>query len=98
VLHRHRGLWNAPDHFDPQRFSGAARARIDRFSYLPFGAGVRTCIGASFALQEATLALATIMKHFDLEPAPDHAVWPMLRITLRPAGGLPMTVIRRRPG
>ncbi len=97
VLHRHRTLWNAPDHFNPHRFLGTARAEIDRFAYLPFGAGVRTCIGSAFALQEATLVLATIMKHFILEAVPGHAVWPMLRITLRPAGGLPMLVTRRRP-
>lgn len=92
VLHRHRQLWNAPDHFDPRRFLDAARSRIDRFAYLPFGAGIRTCIGAAFALQEATLALATVMKHCILEPVPGHAVWPLMRVTLRPAGGLPVTV------
>jgi cytochrome P450 len=98
VLHRHRRLWNAPDDFDPRRFLEPARATIDRFAYLPFGAGLRTCIGSAFALQEATLALATIMKHFTLEPVPDHTVWPMLRVTLRPSGGLPMTVGWRRNG
>lgn len=92
VLHRHRRLWEAPDHFDPHRFLGAARATIDRFAFLPFGAGIRTCIGSAFALHEATLVLATIMRHCVLEPVPEHAVWPVLRVTLRPAGGLPMTV------
>jgi cytochrome P450 len=96
VLHRHRRLWNAPDHFDPTRFLGSERANVDRFVWLPFGAGMRTCIGAAFALQEATLVLATIMKHFVLTPTPEHRVWPLLRVTLRPAGGLPMTV-RMRP-
>jgi cytochrome P450 len=94
VLHRHRRLWRDPDHFDPGRFLGDARMRIDRFAYLPFGVGMRTCIGSAFALQEATLVLATIMRHFALEMAPGHAVWPLLRVTLRPAGGLPMTVRR----
>jgi cytochrome P450 len=94
VLHRHRHLWRDPDYFDPGRFLGDARMRIDRFAYLPFGAGIRTCIGSAFALQEATLVLATIMRHFALELAPGHAVWPLLRVTLRPAGGLPMTVRR----
>ena len=98
VLHRHRQLWDAPDHFDPRRFLGAARATIDRFAYLPFGAGIRTCIGSAFAMQEATLVLATIMRHFVLEQVPEHAVWPVLRVTLRPAGGLPMTIWRREQG
>jgi cytochrome P450 len=92
VLLRHRHLWRDPDYSDPGRFLGDARMRIDRFAYLPFGAGMRTCIGSAFALQEATLVLATIMRHFALALAPGHAVWPLLRVTLRPAGGLPMTV------
>jgi len=96
VLHRHRRLWDAPDHFDPRRFLGAARTKIDRFAYLPFGAGIRTCIGSAFALQEATLVLATIMRDFVLEQVKEHAVWPVLRVTLRPDGGLPMTIRRRR--
>jgi cytochrome P450 len=96
VLHRHRLLWDRPDVFDPSRFIGSARMKINRFAYLPFGAGVRTCIGSSFALQEATLVLATIMKYFNLEMAPGYLVTPLLRVTLRPAGGLPMKVSRRK--
>jgi len=92
VLHRHRLHWRDPDCFDPSRFLGKARAGIDRYAYLPFGAGLRTCIGSAFALQEATLILATIVKNFSLQLAPGANVWPLLRVTLRPAGGLPMTV------
>jgi cytochrome P450 len=92
VLHRHRLLWDDPDAFDPGRFLGEARKNIDRFAYLPFGAGPRTCIGSAFALQEATLVLAVIASRFSLTLASRHEVWPLLRVTLRPAGGLPMTV------
>jgi len=97
VLHRHRLLWNRPEHFDPARFLGSARKEVDRFAYIPFGAGPRTCIGATFAMQEATLMLATIIHHFRLELASGHTVWPVLRVTLRPAGGLPMIARPRRP-
>jgi cytochrome P450 len=96
VLHRHRLLWNCPEHFDPARFLANARKEMDRFAYIPFGAGPRTCIGATFAMQEATLVLATIIHHFRLELACGHAVWPVLRVTLRPAGGLPMMARPRR--
>jgi cytochrome P450 len=95
VLHRHRALWSHPDGFDPNRFLDGARETIDRFAYLPFGVGPRICIGASFALQEATIVVATIMRHFTLKLAPDHTVWPVQKVTLRPRGGLPMLVRKR---
>jgi cytochrome P450 len=95
VLHRHRLLWDRPEMFDPTRFLGDARASIDRFAYLPFGAGPRKCIGSTFALQEATLVLAVMIKHFRFRLRTGHAVWPTLRVTLRPANGLPMIISRR---
>jgi cytochrome P450 len=95
VLHRHRLLWERPDLFDPNRFLGAAAAKIDRFAYLPFGVGARICIGSAFALQEATLVLARIIKHFTLELKPGHSVWPLHRVTLKPKGGLPMLLRNR---
>jgi cytochrome P450 len=95
VLHRHRSLWADPDRFDPRRFLGDAREAIDRFAYLPFGVGPRICIGASLALQEASIVVAAILRHFTLELAPGHVVSPIHRVTLRPSGGLPMIVRRR---
>jgi cytochrome P450 len=92
VLHRHELHWREPDIFDPSRFLGAAKNEIDRYAYLPFGAGIRTCIGSAFALQEATLILATVVKNFDFKLAPNKNVWPLLRVTLRPDGGLPLTI------
>jgi cytochrome P450 len=97
VLHRHRRLWREPDHFDPTRFMPGAREAIDRFAYLPFGAGPRTCIGIGFALQEATIFLATILRTFQLDLAPGHKVEPIQRITLRPKGGM-MMIVRKRSG
>jgi len=98
VLHRHRMYWRDPDAFDPSRFIGEAKNAIDRFVYMPFGAGIRTCIGSAFALQEATLILASIARNFDCQVVPGHAVWPQLRVTLRPAGGMPMTIQCKRSG
>jgi len=95
VLHRHRLLWRDPDLFDPSRFLPGDREKIDRFAYLPFGAGPRVCIGMGFALQEATIFLAMILRDFRLELAPGHEVAPVQRITLRPKGGMPMLVRRR---
>ena len=97
VLHRHHALWVKPDRFDPSRFHGDGREAIDRFAYLPFGVGPRTCIGASFALQEAVIVVATILRHFTLELAEGHVAWPVQKVTLRPKDGMPM-VMRRRHG
>ena len=90
VLHRHRLLWTQPDSFAPERFLGAGRETVDRFAYLPFGIGARTCIGGAFALQEATIVLATIARNFKLELLPGHKVWPVQKVTLKPGNGLAM--------
>lgn len=95
VLHRHRKLWVNPEVFDPRRFLPGARETIDRFAYLPFGLGPRTCIGAAFALQEAAIVLAKMMRNFDLEGNPTHSIEPILKVTLRPRGGLPIRIRRR---
>ena len=95
VLHRHRRLWDEPDAFDPERFLPERRAAIDRFAYLPFGAGPRVCIGASFALQEATVVLAYAVRAARLDLVENHQVTPVHRITLRPEGGLPMRLSLR---
>jgi len=95
VLHRHRKLWDQPDVFRPERFLPEERGRIDRFAYLPFGAGPRVCIGASFSLQEAVIVLATIVQSVRLDLIEGHEVMPVQRITLRPDGGLPMRLTHR---
>ena len=62
---------------------------------MPFGAGPRICIGMGFALQEATIILASILRLWRMELAPGHVVAPVQRVTLRPDGGMPM-ILRRR--
>jgi cytochrome P450 len=96
VLHRHRKLWSRPDAFDPSRFLPETRSGIPRFAYLPFGVGPRTCIGSSFALQEAAIVLAVLTRNFEMRLVPHAEVWPLQRVTLRPAKGLPMQIIHRR--
>ncbi len=95
VLHRHTTLWERPDEFAPERFMPGRREAIDRFAYLPFGAGPRVCIGMGFAMREGVIILATLLRHFRLDHAPGHEVTPMQRITLRPKGGMPM-ILRHR--
>ena len=83
LLHRHRRLWQDPDAFDPGRFLPGARP-VPRFAYLPFGAGPRVCIGAAFALTEATLALSRIVGHFRLARADARPVLPAAVVTTQP--------------
>ncbi|MBW8638242.1 cytochrome P450 [Hoeflea sp. WL0058] len=96
ILHRHKLLWDRPNAFIPERFLPENRAKIGRFQYLPFGAGPRVCIGATFALQEAAIALGVLMKRFRFDCTQDTKPWPVQRVTTQPLGGLPMTVTTRR--
>ena len=95
TLHRHKLLWDEPRAFMPSRFWPENRAKLDRFQYLPFGAGPRICIGATFALQEAVIALATLLKQFRFETTPGCKPWPVQKLTTQPEGGLPMRVTLR---
>jgi cytochrome P450 len=83
VLHRHRGRWRAPDAFDPARFLPDAPP-VDRFAYLPFGAGPRVCIGAQFALTEATLMLAALIQAFRVDVDRHRPALPLAVVTTRP--------------
>jgi cytochrome P450 len=96
VIHRHKRLWHRPAHFIPERFLPGARERIDRHAFLPFGAGPRICVGLGFAMLEATIVLATLLRSLRFSHAGDTEPEPVQRITLRPKGGMPMTV-RARP-
>ncbi len=89
ALGRHRDLWEDPDAFNPDRFED--RKAIDRFAYLPFGDGPRICIGASFALQEAVIILATLLSRFRFSAVQGRTPEPKMIITLRPDGGVWMT-------
>jgi len=90
LLHRHEALWEAPDLFDPENFSAEAKARHHRFQYIPFGAGLRICIGQAFAINEALLILAEWLSRYRFRLDPSHEVAPTAAVTLRPKGGMPM--------
>ena len=95
TVHRHRKLWDNPDAFIPARFHPSNRDKIDRFQYLPFGAGPRVCIGASFALQEAIIALAALLSRYRFDCVAETKPWPVQKLTVQPQGGLPMRVTPR---
>jgi cytochrome P450 len=67
ALHRDPALWDHPLVFDPERFSPENSKGRDRWQYLPFGGGPRSCIGDHFAMLEATLGLATIIRRAEIQ-------------------------------
>lgn len=87
-----------PERFDPERWRDDAvrSGKIPRFAYFPFGGGPRVCVGASFAMMEATLLLAMIQKGFHLELVPNHPVETFASVTLRPKYGIRVIAKQRR--
>jgi len=98
LLHRHKKLWRNPDHFIPERFLPEQASAISKFAYVPFSVGPRICAGMSFGATEAILCLATLAQRFRLRLKPGHVVNPVCRLTLRPEGGVPMTIEKRVAG
>lgn len=95
LLHRHRALWDRPDHFIPERFLPENAGTRQRYSYVPFSVGPRVCAGQAFGATEAVLCLATLAQRTRLRLAPGAVVEPVCRLTLRPGDRLPMLVERR---
>jgi cytochrome P450 len=94
ILHRHERLWREPNAFDPARFLPGAPP-VPRYAYLPFGVGPRVCIGAHFALTEATLVLARLIGAFRIELADERPVLPVAVVTTQPDHA-PMFHLRER--
>lgn len=83
VLHRHRNLWRDPDVFDPARFLPDSPPP-PRFSFMPFGAGPRVCVGAQFALTEASIVLAAMIRRFEIALDGTRPVLPVGTVTTQP--------------
>lgn len=96
TLHRHERYWPDPDRFDPERFLGEREKEIESGTYIPFGQGPHTCIGAGFASLEAALIIASLVRDFDFEVAGTAPVRPVARLTTRPAQEISVRVRRHR--
>ncbi len=92
AIHRHAKLWEDPDRFDPDRFLPEAEANHLRTQFMPFGFGARTCIGMAFAMIEATVLLATLVRGARFDWDGRHLPEPVSRVTLQPKGGMPLSV------
>ena len=91
-LHRDGRFWSAPETFDPDRWCGRDRSTD---AYLPFGAGPRRCLGATFARVEARAVLVELLRRFRFERAPSDDLTLSPQMTTHPDGDVPVTVRRR---
>jgi cytochrome P450 len=96
TIHRHRDYWRHPHAFDPDRFSAEREAELVPGTYLPFGLGPRTCVGAGFATLEATLILARLVCRYDLRVLDAEKVRPVAKLTIRPDRQLMCSVRLRK--
>ncbi|NWH74052.1 CP3AT protein, partial [Piaya cayana] len=74
VLHRDPGCWPEPEEFRPERFSKENRESFDPYTFLPFGAGPRNCIGMRFALLMVKVAVVVLLQNFSFRTCKDTPV------------------------
>jgi cytochrome P450 len=97
AVQRDPGLWDAPLKFDPDRFSPENMKKLDRWQYIPFGGGPRSCIGDHFAMLETTLALATVIRRAEIDSVEEE--FPLaVHFTMIAGAPIPARVRPRRPG
>ncbi|MEO1191320.1 MAG: cytochrome P450 [Pseudomonadota bacterium] len=92
-LQRHPEIWPEADRFDPDRWQCPYAKKAQKQAYFPFSAGPRVCSGAAFAMLEAALVLALLLRRYRFLP-PEGAAppQPTVRLTLRSAKGIDLRV------
>jgi cytochrome P450 len=96
VVHRDARWFPEPTAFRPGRWLDGSTASIPRFAYFPFGGGPRICIGNHFAMLEAILILATLIRRIDVDLVPESRLELSPAVTLRPASPVYLAVTARR--
>ena len=86
ATHRHPQFWDDPDAYDPARFTSGRERERHPHAYFPFGAGPRACIGSHFAMLEATIALAVLLRRVRVHSHQEDVPLDTEGITLRPKG------------
>ena len=96
VMHHNPRYFSDPDLFYPDRWTKETKSQLPRFSYFPFGGGIRGCVGEPFAWMEGILLLATICHQWKMYHDTNHKVELKPLITLRPKYGMRMKLERRK--
>ena len=96
VMHHDSKYYDNPEQFNPDRWTEEFKTHLPRFSYFPFGGGIRGCIGEPFAWMEGVLIIATIAQKWTMRLVPDQRIKLDPAITLRPKYGMKMKLIQRR--
>jgi cytochrome P450 len=97
LIHRHGEYWDNPHAFQPERFETEAGKASAKCAYLPFSKGARVCTGQSFAMQEAILILANLVRAFEMVKVDGHIPKPAGRMTIRPDNGVKIILKTRTP-
>lgn len=97
TLHRLAEFWPEPETFNPERFSAENKANIVPYTYLPFGAGPRNCIGMRFANMEVKMTMVKLLQNFRIKPSRDLNIPPKLEknVFCRPIGGMKLVLEKR---
>ncbi|MFL6454680.1 MAG: cytochrome P450, partial [Nitrososphaeraceae archaeon] len=95
VMHHNPRYFSDPDIFYPDRWTKETKLHLPRFSYFPFGGGIRGCVGEPFAWMEGILLIATICQQWKMHHDASHKVELKPLITLRPKYGMRMKLERR---
>jgi cytochrome P450 len=95
-VHHDKRFWEAPEEFRPERWMGDAAKKRQKYTYLPFGGGRRSCIGGAMSQVENTLALSMLLRRFQPEYTGIMPAGISGTVTLTPRGGLNFKVHERQ--
>jgi cytochrome P450 len=90
-VHHSPQYWKNPENFDPERFTKTNEKLQRPFTFLPFGAGPRGCIGGNYATLQILMSLSVLLRKYDLRLAPGQTIEARPMVILRPKYGIRMT-------
>lgn len=91
-MHHDPKYWNAPEQFDPERFTEEEEQQRPPFVYLPFGGGPRRCIGSNFAIMVMQVVTSNLLKSFAFEVPKGYIPVIVPNITIKPKDGIPLII------